>query len=95
MILFADTDSSVYEIKTDDVYKDFYKSQTSFDFSDILEDSKFFDPVNKKVISKMKDEVKGKIIDFLGLESKMYSLAIANNEEIKKEKGVNKNVVKT
>ena len=30
----------------------------AFDFSDYPEDSKVFDPVNKKVIGKMKDEVK-------------------------------------
>ena len=55
----------------------------------------FFDPVNKKVIGKMKDEVKGKIIsELVGLKSKMYSLVIVNNEEIKKAKGVNKNVAK-
>ena len=66
-----------------------------FDFSDYLEDSKFFDPVNKNVIGKMKDKVKGKIIsELVGLKSKMYSLVIANNEEIKKEKGVSKNIVK-
>ena len=66
-----------------------------FDFSDYPEDSKLFDPVNKNVIGKMKDKVKGKIIsELVGLKSKMYSLVIANNEEIKKEKGVNKNIVK-
>ena len=39
------------------------------DFSDYLEDSKYFDPVNKSVIGKMKDKVKGKIIsEFVGLK---------------------------
>ena len=43
----------------------------------------------------MKDKVKGKIIsEFVGLKSKMYSLVIVNNEEIKKAKCVNKSVVK-
>ena len=43
----------------------------------------------------MKDEVKGKIINkFVGLNSKMYSLVIVNNEEIEKAKVVNKNVIK-
>ena len=38
----------------------------------------------------------GKIIsEFFGLNPKMYSLVIINNEEIEKAKGVNKNVVKT
>ena len=42
----------------------------------------------------MKDEVKGKIIsDFVALKSKMKSLVLIHNEEIKKAKGVNKNVV--
>ena len=39
------------------------------DFSDYLEDSKYFDPFNKSVIGKMKDKVKGKIIsEFVGLK---------------------------
>ena len=37
----------------------------------------------KKVIGKMKDEVKETIIsEFVGLKSKLYSLVIVNNEEI-------------
>ena len=49
-------------LKHDDVYKDFYKNNNLFDFSDYSEDLKFFDHVNKKVIRKMIDEFKGKII---------------------------------
>ena len=53
-------------------------------------DSNFFDPVNKKVIDRMKDEFKGKIIsEFVGLKSKMYSLIDVNDEEVTKTKGVN------
>ena len=72
-----------------------------FNFSDYSQDSKeldskFFDSVNKKVIGKMKDEVKGKIIsEFLGLKSKMYSLTAVESKENKKTKGVTKNVVKS
>ena len=44
----------------------------------------------------MKDEVRGKIIsEFIELKSKMYSLAMIDNERTKKAKGVNKNVVKS
>ena len=90
--MFTDTGSSIYEIETDDVYE----NKNLFDFSDYPEDLKLFDSLNKKVIGKMKDEVKGKIIsEFIGLKSKMYSLVIVNDEEIKKAKGVNKNVVKS
>ena len=52
---FTDTDSSVYEMKTEDVYEDFYQDKNLFDFSDYPLDSKFFDPVNKNTIGKMKD----------------------------------------
>ena len=61
-LLFTDTDSSVYEIKTEDVYEDFYQDKNLSDFSDYPLHSKVFDPVNKKDIGKMKDEFKGKII---------------------------------
>ena len=59
-LLFTDTDSLVYEIKTEDVYEDFFEDKNLFDFSDYPLDSKFFDPVNKKIIGKMKEEFKGK-----------------------------------
>ena len=43
----------------------------------------------------MKDESKGKIIgEYVGLKWKMYSLINIGGKEIKKAKGVNKNVVK-
>ena len=58
--MFTDTDSLVYEFERDNVYEDFYVNNNLFDFSDYPEDSKFFDSVNKKVIGKMKDEVKRK-----------------------------------
>ena len=90
-LLFTDTDSLVYEIKTEDVYEDFYLDKDLFDFSDYPLHSKFFDPINKKVIGKMKDEFKGKIIsEFVGLKSKMYSLISVDNEEVTKAKGENK-----
>ena len=95
-MFFTDTNSLVYEIETDYVYEDFYEDKKLFDFSDYPQDSKFFDSVNKKVIGKTKDEFKGRIIsEFVGLKSKMYSLVSVDDEEIKKAKGVNKNVVKS
>ena len=74
-LLFTDIDRLVYEVKTDDVYEDFYKDKHLFDLSNYPKDSKLFDPDNEKVISKMKDESKGKIIDqFVGLKLKMHSI---------------------
>ena len=60
-LLFTDTDSLTYEIKSEDVYEDFFKNRHLFDFSNCPEDPKFFDPTNQKVIAKMKDEPEGKI----------------------------------
>ena len=34
IVLFTNTDSLVYEIKTEDVYEDFYQNKDLFDFSD-------------------------------------------------------------
>ena len=92
-LLFTDTDSLVYEIKTEDVYDDFYKDKNMFDLSNYPLHSKFFDPVNKNVIGKMKNEFKGRIIsEFVGLSSKMYSLIDVDDEEVTKAKGVNKKI---
>ena len=73
--LFTDTDSLTYEIKSENVYKEFYKWKDLFDFSNYSKDSTFYDESNKKVIGKMKEEYGGAIIDqFIGLKSKMYSI---------------------
>ena len=38
-------------------------------FSEYSSNSKFFDPVNNRVVGKMKDEFKGKVIsEFVGLK---------------------------
>ena len=72
-LLFTDKDSLTYEIKSENVYEEFYKWKDLLDFSNYSKDSKFFDDTNK-VIGKMKVEYSGVIIDeFVGLKSKMYS----------------------
>ena len=74
-LLFTDTDSLVYEIKSENVYEEFLKWKDLFDFSNYSKDSIFYDDTNEKVIGKMKDEYDGNIIDeFIGLKSKMYSI---------------------
>ena len=72
----------------------FYEDKYLFDFSDYPQDSEFLNPVNKNV-SKIKDEIKGKIInESVGLKLQMYSLINIDVEENKKEKGDDKNIVK-
>ena len=71
-LLFTDTESLVYETETDDIYEDFYEDKSLLDFSEYPKDARFCNPVNKKVIGKMKDEIKWKLIyEFVGLKSKM------------------------
>ena len=74
-MLFTDTESLTYEIKSKNVYEEFYKWKDLFDFSNYSKYSKNFNETNKKIIGKMKDEF-GRviIIEFVGLKSKMYSI---------------------
>ena len=60
-MLFTDTDSLIYEIKSENVYEEFFKWKDLFDFSNYPKDSKFFNETNKKIIGKMKDE-SGRVI---------------------------------
>ena len=89
-LLFTDTDSLAYEIKSENIYEEFYKWKDLFDFSNYSKDSKFYDDTNQKVIGKMKDEYGGVIIDeFIGLKSKMYSIKKIDGSESNTAKGVN------
>ena len=46
-LLFTDTESLACEIKSEDVYKEFFKHKHLFDFSNLSKNSKFFDDANK------------------------------------------------
>ena len=88
-LLFTDTDSLTYEIKSDDVYEESFKHKHLFDFSNLSKNSKFFDETNKTVIGKMKDESEGKINDeFVGLKSKMHSMKNIDGKETNRAKEV-------
>ena len=88
--MLTDTDSLVYEIKDKNVYEECFKDRELLDFSEYPIDSKYHDVSNKKVLGKMKDEFKGqKIVEFVGLKPKMYSLISIDNK-VSKAKGVNK-----
>ena len=94
-LLFADTDSSMYEIKTEDVYEDFSTNKEMFDFSNYSAKSKWYDSSNKLVIGKMTNETGGIAIEeFVELNPKMYSFLVYNSD-YKKANGVNKNVFAT
>ena len=97
-LLFTDTDSLMYQIYTDDFYKDISRDiKKKFDTSDYPpnHESGILTGVNKKVIGMFKDEVAGKQITcFVGLRPKLYSFRIEEDKEVRKCKGIKKNVVK-
>ena len=96
-LLFTDTDSLMYEIETEDFYKDISKDvKDRFDTSDYPENhpSGIQTGINKKVLGMVKDEAGGKIIkEFVGLRAKLYSYKMHEGEESKKCKGIKKQVV--
>ena len=98
-LLFTDTDSLMYEIETEDFYKDISGDvKDRFDTSDYPENHPSGIPTgeNKKVLGMMKDEAAGKIIkEFVGLRSKLYSFVMDDGGEIKKCKGIKKQVVES
>ena len=99
-LLFSDTDSLMCEIQTEDFYKDISEDvKDRFDTSDYPENHPSGIPtgINKKVLGMMKDEAAGKIIkEFVGLRAKLYSFIMDDGgEEIKKCKGIKKQVVES
>ena len=92
------TDSLMYEIQTEDFYKDISVDiKDRFDTSNYPPDHPSGIPsgFNKKVLGTFKDEVGGKVIDeFVGLRAKLYSYKMFEGEESKKCKGVKKSVIK-
>jgi len=106
-LLFTDTDSLCYHIKTDDFYKDMWQNKHQYDLSNFPTDkeedeeeefntAKFYDASNKKVLGKFKDECDGKPAhEFVGLRPKMYSLQLPEGKEKKTGKGIQKRFVKT
>ena len=92
-LLFTDTDSLCYEIKTNDLYKDFEKIKDKLDTSDYDKSHPLFSTDNKKIPGKFKDETNGNIIkEFVGLKSKMYSILLDNNKNKNTCKGTTKTV---
>ena len=93
-LLFTDTGSLTYQIQTDNVYEDFYANNHLFDFPGCEEENTFDNDEIRKVIVKMKDVLNREITEeFVSLRVKMYSLK-TKKEEMKKPKGVKKNLVK-
>jgi hypothetical protein len=74
-LLFTDTDSLCYELRTDNFYADVLADRFHYDTSDYPEDHPCYRVANRKVLGKFKDECNGKQPrEFVGLRAKMYSI---------------------
>lgn len=95
-LLFTDTDSLCYHVKTDDMYKDMREDKHLFDQSGYSgEGFRSQDNSNKKVVGKFKDETDGvPIVEFCGLRSKMYSILLDSRKEKKTGKGIKKSALR-
>ena len=97
-LLYTDTDSLVYEIETEDFYKDISADvMDRFDTSNYKPNHPSGIPTgcNKKVLGKFKDEKGGECIEeFVALRAKLYSFKMNDGEENKKCKGIKSGVVK-
>jgi hypothetical protein len=99
-LMFTDTDSLCYHVRTEDLYKDQQENSEYFDTSNYAKDSPYYDPTNKKVPGKMKDECGGvPMTRWVGLRSKCNSHEVQCEEGVKPEahntlKGINRAVVK-
>ena len=88
---FIDTDSLMYQIKAEDVYKDIVLSNDEeiFDFTNCSTKSKYDDSSSKLVFGKMKDETVDVSIEELArLNPKMYFYVVDDNSEHKTGKSI-------
>ena len=98
-VCMTDTDSLCYHLKNKDPYEIIANNKFYFDLSEYPKNHKLYDPTNKKVIGKFKDESISNgvhyIKEFVGLRSKLYAYTQTDDKkEHKKCKGVSSSVVK-
>jgi hypothetical protein len=92
-LLYTDTDSLLMHIETEDIDADIAADPDEYDTPD---DHPLHSTRNKKVLGKMKDECTGvPVAEIVGLRPKMYSILKSESKDLKKAKGVKKNVVVT
>ena len=76
-LCFTDTDSLLYAVPTDDIYRDLEDIQDSFDFSNYPRDHRLYSDVNKSVPGYFKDETASiPIKEFIGMRAKQYSIRL-------------------
>ena len=68
--------------QSEDNYEEFFKHKHLSDFSNFPKELKFYDSQNEMVVGKMK------VVKFVGLKSKMYSMLSDDGKESNLTKGV-------
>ena len=94
-LLYTDADSFIFHIETEDLYNYFGDMKEHMVFSGYDESHPCYNDTNKKVLGKFKDEHDGRIFTrHIGLKPKMYSNETDDNKAIKKDKGMDRKVVR-
>ena len=95
-VLFTDTDSLVYQIYTDDFYRDMKEDMEQwYDTSDYPPSHPCHSKQNTKRLGFFKDETNGvPILEFIGLRAKMYSIRLADGTTKMTAKGIDRGLVK-
>jgi len=91
-LLFMDTDSLTYEVRTDDIFEDMKPvAEEMFDCSDYPTEHQLYSETNKKRVGCWKDENSSDspISEFVGLCTKLYSISSAKSNKVK-AKGISK-----
>ncbi|KAF4528506.1 hypothetical protein B566_EDAN016828 [Ephemera danica] len=93
-LLYMDTDSFIYEIRTEDFYNDLEDFSHRMDTSDYPRNHHLYDEANKKVLGMFKDEANAAVVTkFVGLRAKMYCIEYGG-KTTKKAKGVKTSALK-
>ena len=95
-LLYTDTDSLIYEIKSKIFYNDLkFEFREIFDFSNFVKNHELYDEKHKKEIGYLKSEYGDKVMnEFVGIKSKLYSIFYNNKIEKRTAKGLQKVVLK-
>ena len=85
-LLYSDTDSFIYKIKSPNFYEDLAKNsrlRSHFDLSNFPENHQLHDRSNEKTVLKFKDELAGMPIEeFCALKPKLYSIIAGQNAKM-------------
>ena len=93
-LIYTDTDSLILDIRTDYLCKDMQEYSWLYDTSNYPKGHLLYNDRNKKALGKMKDECGGEVInEVVAVRPKIYSVNLEGQKNIRKAKGVKKNVI--